>query len=45
VTIGDCGLKNGGNLLDNGYIILKQCRIPKENLLGRFGRVDSNGKY
>lgn len=40
ITIGDCGLKNGANGIDNGYIILDNLTVPAENLLGRFGYVD-----
>jgi acyl-CoA oxidase len=45
ITIGDCGLKNGLNYIDNGYIILDDARIPSYNLLGKIGSVDENGKY
>jgi acyl-CoA oxidase len=29
ITIGDCGPKNGYNLVDNGFIIIDNVRIPK----------------
>ena len=40
ITIGDCGLKNGLNYVDNGYIILDDVRIPSYNLLGKIGSID-----
>jgi acyl-CoA oxidase len=40
ITIGDCGPKNGGNGIDNGYIILENVQVPVENLLGKFGWID-----
>lgn len=45
ITIGDCGNKNGLNSIDNGYIIVKDVRIPVEALLGKLGYVDASGKY
>lgn len=45
VTVGDCGPKMGLNSIDNGFIILKNVRIPKNNLLNRFSDVDDNGKF
>ena len=40
ITIGDCGPKNGLNYIDNGYIILDNLRLPRVNLLGKYGSVD-----
>jgi acyl-CoA oxidase len=45
VRIEDCGPKKGLNGVDNGRIYFDQVRIPRENLLDRFGSVDSNGDY
>lgn len=45
ITIGDMGLKQALNGLDNGFLIFNKYRIPKENLLSRTGSVKSNGKY
>lgn len=45
ITIGDCGPKNGGDYMDNGYIIMDNVRVPKDNLLGKLGSVNENGKY
>jgi len=41
ITIGDCGPKNGLNYIDNGYIIMNDVHIPKDNLLGKLGDVNS----
>lgn len=45
ITIGDCGPKNGLNAIDNGYIIVKNVRIPSKALLGKLGYVNEEGKY
>ena len=41
----DCGYKVGLNGVDNGRIWFDQVRVPKENLLNRFGDIDQNGQY
>lgn len=45
VLIGDCGPKNGSNIIDNGFILLDNVRIPVDNQLDRISGVDSNGKF
>ena len=45
ITIEDCGEKVGLNGVDNGRIYFDNVRIPRENLLNRFGSVDENGNY
>jgi alkylation response protein AidB-like acyl-CoA dehydrogenase len=45
ITLGDVGPKNGANYIDNGFIILDNICVPKENLLGKVGRVNQNGDY
>jgi acyl-CoA oxidase len=45
ITIGDCGLKNGLNYIDNGFIILDNVRISSDYLLGKLGSIDENGAY
>lgn len=45
VTIGDCGAKAGLNGVDNGRLIFDHVRVPRENLLGRYGDIDSDGVY
>ncbi len=45
VRVEDCGYKLGLNGVDNGRIWFDQVKIPRENLLNRFGDVDENGVY
>lgn len=42
--IGDCGEKKGLNGVDNGWIRFKNFRIPRDNLLNKFGTVEKDGK-
>jgi acyl-CoA oxidase len=45
VRIEDCGPKEGLNGVDNGRIWFDHVRIPRENLLDRFGTVTPEGEY
>ena len=45
VTIEDCGPKAGLNGVDNGRLSFDRVRIPRENLLNRFGEVTADGRY
>ncbi|KAI4385234.1 hypothetical protein MLD38_003286 [Melastoma candidum] len=45
VKINDCGYKVGLNGVDNGALRFHSVRIPRENLLNRFGDVSRDGKY
>jgi len=45
VIIGDCGYKNGNNGIDNGFLIFKNYRIPRDNLLDKFSQVLPNGEF
>ena len=45
VEIHDCGYKVGLNGVDNGAIRFTNVRVPRENLLDRFGSVDRSGRY
>src|SRR5690606_9495509 len=45
VHIEDCGEKMGLNGVDNGRISFDHVRVPRENLLDRFARVDRDGSY
>ncbi|HEX7052103.1 MAG TPA: acyl-CoA dehydrogenase [Longimicrobiales bacterium] len=45
VHIEDCGHKAGLNGVDNGRIRFDHVRIPRENLLDRFGAVAPDGSY
>ncbi len=45
VTTSDCGHKGGLGGVDNGRIMFDEVRIPRENLLNRYGNVDEVGTY
>jgi acyl-CoA oxidase len=45
VAIGDCGHKMGLNGVDNGRLWFEQVRVPRENLLDRYGQVARDGTY
>ncbi|NMN97949.1 acyl-CoA dehydrogenase [Antrihabitans stalactiti] len=45
VTTSDCGYKGGLNGVDNGRIMFDNVRVPRENLLNRYGDVDADGIY
>ena len=45
IRIEDCGEKVGLNGIDNGRLYFEQVRIPRDNLLDRFGAVDERGTY
>ncbi len=45
IRIEDCGYKLGLNGVDNGRIWFDQVRVPRENLLNRFGNIDAEGNY
>ncbi|PHI20253.1 acyl-CoA oxidase [Lewinellaceae bacterium SD302] len=45
ITVKDNGYKMGLNGVDNGRIWFNKVRVPRENLLNRFGGVDEQGNY
>lgn len=45
VTIGDTGVKEGLNGVDNGRLWFDQVRVPRTHLLDRFGGVGEDGRY
>uniref|UniRef100_A0A8D0DV59 Acyl-coenzyme A oxidase n=1 Tax=Salvator merianae TaxID=96440 RepID=A0A8D0DV59_SALMN len=45
VTVGDIGPKMSFNNVDNGFLSLKNVRVPRENMLSRFSQVLPNGQY
>jgi acyl-CoA oxidase len=45
VRIEDCGEKLGLNGVDNGRLAFDDVRIPRDNLLDRFGQVSPEGVY
>ena len=45
VRIADCGPKAGLNGVDNGQLWFTEVRIPRANLLNRYGDVEPDGTY
>lgn len=45
VTIEDCGPKAGLNGVDNGRLWFDQVRVPRTDLLNRYGDVAADGTY
>lgn len=45
VRIEDCGHKEGLNGVDNGRLWFDHVRVPRENLLNRYGDVSADGHY
>ncbi|MDN5757936.1 MAG: acyl-CoA dehydrogenase family protein [Tomitella sp.] len=45
VTTSDDGLKGGLRGVDNGRITFDNVRVPRENLLNRYGDIDADGTY
>lgn len=45
VTIQDMGMKIGVNGVDNARLWFDNVRIPKENLLGDFSKIDDEGNF
>ncbi|KAK9877073.1 hypothetical protein WA026_016102 [Henosepilachna vigintioctopunctata] len=45
VIVGDMGEKIGLNGIDNGFVLFKNYRIPRKNLLNRMGDVTESGEY
>lgn len=44
VEVGDIGPKFGFSSKDNGYLLMKNVRIPRRNMLMRYVNVDKDGK-
>ncbi len=45
ITIVDNGYKLGLNGVDNGKIWFNQVKVPVDNLLDKYGRIDDEGNY
>ena len=43
VTTGDCQYKGGLPGVDNGRIMFDHVRVPRENLLNKYGDVTADG--
>ncbi|CAG5122876.1 unnamed protein product [Candidula unifasciata] len=45
ITVGDIGQKFGFGFIDNGFLILKDVRIPRDNMLMRYAQVLEDGTF
>ncbi|XP_053326091.1 peroxisomal acyl-coenzyme A oxidase 2 [Spea bombifrons] len=45
ITVGDIGPKMSFEHIDNGFLMMRDVRIPKEDMLSRFSEVLSDGTY
>uniref|UniRef100_A0A0B6ZLF2 Acyl-coenzyme A oxidase n=1 Tax=Arion vulgaris TaxID=1028688 RepID=A0A0B6ZLF2_9EUPU len=45
VSVGDIGQKFGYGAMDNGFLILNNVRIPRENMLMRYAQVLEDGTF
>ncbi|XP_015269972.1 PREDICTED: peroxisomal acyl-coenzyme A oxidase 1 isoform X4 [Gekko japonicus] len=45
ITVGDIGPKFGYDEMDNGYLKMDNFRIPRENMLMKFAKVEPDGTY
>lgn len=45
IEVEDCGPKAGLNGVDNGRLSFSKVRVPRENLLNRYGDVTAEGRY
>ncbi|XP_066268562.1 peroxisomal acyl-coenzyme A oxidase 1-like [Branchiostoma lanceolatum] len=45
VTVGDIGPKFGYNTIENGFLAVNNVRIPRENMLMKYSRVEPDGTY
>jgi len=45
VRVGDIGTKFAFNGKDNGYLFLKNVKIPRENMLSRYSKLNKKGEF
>jgi len=45
ITIETIGRKEGLNGVDHGIIEFNKVKIPRKNMLGKFGRINEHGEY
>ncbi|NP_001084533.1 acyl-CoA oxidase 2, branched chain L homeolog [Xenopus laevis] len=45
ITVGDIGPKMSFEHIDNGFLMMRNIRVPKENMLSRFSEVLPDGTY
>ncbi|XP_073430228.1 peroxisomal acyl-coenzyme A oxidase 2-like isoform X1 [Dendrobates tinctorius] len=45
ISVGDIGPKMSFENIDNGYLIMRNIRVPRENMLSRYSQVLPDGSY
>jgi acyl-CoA oxidase len=45
IEVGEIGPKMGFNCKDNGYLLLKNYKIPRVNMLMKYTKVSKTGEY
>ncbi|KAF7213170.1 peroxisomal acyl-coenzyme A oxidase 1 isoform X2 [Nothobranchius furzeri] len=45
IVVGDIGPKFGFSEVDNGFLKLENVRIPRENMLMKYAKVEADGSY
>uniref|UniRef100_A0A1A8J0P6 Acyl-coenzyme A oxidase n=1 Tax=Nothobranchius kuhntae TaxID=321403 RepID=A0A1A8J0P6_NOTKU len=45
IVVGDIGPKFGFSEIDNGFLKLENVRIPRENMLMKYAKVEADGSY
>ena len=45
IELGDIGPKMGYSRVDNGYLVLRSVRVPRDQMLARYGRVERDGRF
>ncbi|KAM3914896.1 peroxisomal acyl-coenzyme A oxidase 2 [Leptodactylus fuscus] len=45
ISVGDIGPKMAFEHIDNGYLMMRNIRIPRENMLSRYSQVLPDGSY
>ncbi|XP_030389818.1 peroxisomal acyl-coenzyme A oxidase 1 isoform X3 [Gopherus evgoodei] len=45
ITVGDIGPKFGYDEMDNGYLKMDNFRIPRENMLMKYAKIEPDGTY
>ena len=45
ITVGDIGPKFGYTTKDNGYLRFNNVKVPRDNMLAKYTKVNKNGEY
>lgn len=45
IEVGDIGTKLGYNAVDNGYLLMKNIRVPRKAQLARFAEITPEGDF